>query len=479
MQNPRPPHRAEVLHAFKWSILGEAATRLIVPVVFLVLARLLTPGDFGVVAAATMVISLCQCIADAGLGKALVQRREALDASANAAFWISLATSLALGLTLASTAPMIAGFFGDSRIEAVVRVLAIQVPLTGLAAIPVALLQRDFAFQELFWVRFLTAGLPALASIPMALAGFGYWALVAGAVTGQALQCAILWWRGHWRPSLRMDMDTTRQLVGFGRWTMLSAMLAWCYGWLDSLVVARYLGIHDMGLYRIGNTFVAMVFGLVFAPLLPVLYSLFASTGQKRDRIAASLAITARAVVLVSIPAAALIALLSKPIETTLFGAGWEGLAPILAMLAASQGIAWVVGANGEAYRAMGRPDLEAWTMGLSLVVYLVGYLVSIRYGLHAFVATRVALVIVGVALQAGVARLALGLPLSIWICALLKPVLATLAAAGAAWASGGLVSNASAPLVLATVFIATYVPLIVAFDREHVSSLRKRLHGA
>lgn len=468
-----------MLHVFKWSILGEAATRLIAPAVFLVLARLLTPEDFGVVAGATVVISLCQALADAGLGKALIQRREAVEASANAAFWMALAASVVLGLALVIASPVIAGFFGDARIRPVVCVLALQVPLTGLAAVPVALLQRDFAFRELFWVRLLTAGLPALASIPMALADLGYWALVAGTITGQALQCIVLWWRRPWRPTLRIDMAVARQLLGFGRWTMLSAILAWGYGWLDSLVVARHLGTHDMGLYRIGNTFVAMAFGLAFAPLLPVLYSLFSNPKTEGNQLAKSLETTARAIVLVSVPAAGFIVLFSKPIELQLFGPGWEGLAPILAMLAACHGVAWLVGANGEAYRAMGRPELEAWTMGISLLAYLVGYLLSVGYGLHAFVATRAALVIVGVAIQATVARIVLGSRLSIWPDALLRPVLATLLAGGVAWALSSLVGGGSAALILAVGFVTTYLVLIVVFDRQHLSNLRKHLHGA
>jgi O-antigen/teichoic acid export membrane protein len=479
-REPGHPRTADVLHAFKWSLLGEATSRLIGPAVFLVLARLLTPEDFGVVAAATVVISLSQALADAGLGKALVQRREAIELGADAAFWLSLGLSVLLALALFAGADAIAAFFGEPRVAAVVRVLSVQVPLTALAAVPTALLQRDLAFRELFWVRLLTAGLPALASIPMALAGMGFWALVAGAVAGQALQCAVLWGRSHWRPHARLDAATAAQLLRFGRWTAASAVLAWGYAWLDALIVARWLGTHDVGLYRIATTFVTMFFGLAFAPLLPVLYSLFSHSGHRPDRVAAALHATARATVLVSLPTAALIVLLSTSAEARLFGPEWAGLAPLLALLAASQGLAWLVGANGEAYRAIGRPDYEVWAMGVSVVVYLAGYLLAIPHGLLVFVATRAALVLAGLALQVLIARRALGLSPWLWVAAVARPlafsVLAGLAAWGAAAATAG--TGVPAEAVLALVFLATYLALLLAFDRRTLRDLRNTLHG-
>lgn len=470
-EQPVEGRHGEIAHAFKWSVLGEASSRLIVPAVFLLLARLLTPEDFGVMAAAMVVISLSQAIADGGLGKALVQRRESVDACANAAFWISLAFSTVLGLLLIAGAPAIAAFFGDQRITPVVRVLALQVPLTGLAAIPIALLQRDLAFRELFWVRLITAGLPALASIPLALAGAGYWALVAGAVVGQALQLVAVWWRSPWRPRLGGDRLAAVELTGFGRWAAMSAVLTWGYGWLDALFVARYLGSHDMGMYRIGTTLVTMVFGLAFSPLLPVLYSVFSRSGHRIDVVAASLVDTTRAIATVSFPIAAVLMLAAPAVQAGLIGSQWAGLAPVLALLALGQSFAWLVASNGEAYRAIGRPRIETWTMGAALIVYVAGYAFAVRQGLMAFVAMRVALVFVGLALHIYVANRVFGIRVSQWTIACAKPLGFTLLAALPALAlqaafAPGLPRDASSVLA----FIATYVMLMATWNRPQIA---------
>lgn len=473
-----PASRSEAFHAFKWSILGEAASRLIAPAIFLALARLLTPEDFGIVAAATVLISLCQAFADVGLGKALVQHREELDAGAHAVFWMSLIASLVLAVLLVATAPWIAAFFGDPRIAAVVRLLALMVPLAGLCAVPTALLQREFRFRRLFWVRLVAAGLPGLASIPLALSGFGYWAIVAGLVAGQALQCLSLWLQSDWRPRWRLEVPVAARLLRFARWTALSALLAWGYGWLDVLVVARFLGSHDMGIYRIASTFVMMAFGLCFTPLLPVLYSGLSRIGHDRSRVGSQLMGASRTIVAVSVPAGALIALLGPEIEIVLFGPAWSGLAPVVALLATAHGLAWLVGANGEGYRAIGRPELESWAMGISLAFYAIGYLVAIRHGLVAFAAMRVALVLVGISVQVVIARRVFDFGARSWLAASAKPFLFAGVAYGMAWAvplSGESIGSA---MIRTGVFASVYLLLLAAFDRGRFAFLRRHSNG-
>ncbi len=161
-----------VLNALKWSFLGELASKAVQPVVFIVLARLLTPEDFGVMAAAMMVIAFSQIFWEAGMGKALVQRQTDIEAAANAAFWINIA----LGILIASllflfAKPIARSFFQDERVTPVLQAMTIQVLLGALSSVQTALLQKEMGFKKLFWVRFATVSLPGIASIPLALHG--------------------------------------------------------------------------------------------------------------------------------------------------------------------------------------------------------------------------------------------------------------------------------------------------------------------
>src|SRR5690606_3989492 len=111
-----------------------------------------------------------------------------------------------------------------------------------------------------------------------------------------------LWLLSPWRPRAELDWKLMGELLQFGKWALLSSLLAWFYAWMDALVVGHYLGSHDMGLYRTGNSLVTMVFGLIFTPLLPVLYALFSRAQRDIPRIRKSVPVVARTMALIGLP---------------------------------------------------------------------------------------------------------------------------------------------------------------------------------
>lgn len=380
------------VHAFKWSLFGEAASRLIGPVVFIVLARVLTPQDFGVVAAATVAISFSEVFWFNGLARALIQHPKDLPAAADAVFWINLTLAGVLAAALLLAAPALARFFGDARVADVLRLLCLQIPLAAACSVMTALMQKRFQFARLFWIRIASTGGPGLASIPLALSGWGYWALVAGVLVGQLLQLLLLWRFSDWRPRARIDRVLSGDLLRFGRWSLLSGLLGWLYGWLDAIVVGHFLGSQEMGLYRTGNTFVTVVLGLLFAPLMPVLFSLFSRAQDDLPRLREALITVVHAIALLALPIGMGLYVLREEVGTLIFGAQWAGVGTVIGLLAISHAIGWIAGANGELYRAVGKPYVETFTMALMMAVYVPVYLIAVRGGLQDFLDARVAL---------------------------------------------------------------------------------------
>lgn len=391
-------------HALRWSVFGELGARVLGPLTFVVLARVLLPADFGVVAAATVVVSLAQVLGELGLAKALVQRRDRVSEAAITAFWMNAVFGLLMTALAWALAPAVARYFGDPRISLALRALSPVMLLSALVAVPMGLLQREFRFKTLFWARLAGAALPAMAGIPLALAGVGYWALVVGTLAGQLAQAVVLWQVGGWRPALMFDRALAAELLRFGRWALLAALLGWGYAWLDAVIVGRYLGAHEMGLYRTGGALVTLVFGLLFAPLLPVLYSLFSRAQHDLPLLRNSLLVVVRLSTLVVLPTAMLAYALRDVLATGLLGDRWREAGQVIAVLAMAQGISWLVSFNGELYRAVGRPLAEVIAMGPMLLVYAIVYVLAVRHGLEAFLWWRLALTLLGVAAQVLVA---------------------------------------------------------------------------
>lgn len=383
-----------IKHALKWSFLSEIASKAIQPLVFVILARLLTPEDYGVVAAAIMVISFSQIFWDAGMSKAIIQFQGDRTAAANAAFWINNV----LGVVVAGVVVVISGIvsdkiFHDPRVALVLQVMALQVVLSALVSIHTALLQKDMRFKHLFWVRLATVAIPGLVSIPLAWYGMGYWALVAGTLAGQVIQVVILWKTSPWKPRFSFDVPMAKQLARFGGWVAATGLLAWFYLWADSLIVGMYLGSHELGLYRTGNAFVMMIFGFLFGPMMPVLYSYLSGIQDNREHVKEVLLKVVRVISLISIPLGIFLYLSAQLVADFVFGENWRGVGIVIGVSALTHGLAWLVGVNGEVYRVLGRPNIETWIMGLCLIFYLPAYLISAQISFEVFLWTRLLIV--------------------------------------------------------------------------------------
>ncbi|WP_162560020.1 lipopolysaccharide biosynthesis protein [Methylotetracoccus oryzae] len=400
-----------VLHALKWSFLGELASKAVGPAVFVVLARLLTPEDYGVVAAATMVISFSQIFWEAGMGKAIIQYQGDRQSAASAAFWINNGCGILVAAALVAGSDVIAeGIFHDARVASVLKVMAIQVFLAASISVHVALLQKDMQFKHLFWVRFVTVALPGLTSVPLAWYGFGYWSLVAGSIAGQALQVTLIWLTSPWRPSMQFNTQAAYRLTRFGGWVAATALLAWVYSWADSLIVGRYFGPHDLGLFRTGNAFVSMIYGLVFGPVMPVVYAYFSGVQRSIERVQSDLFRVIKLITLLAIPIALILCANAFFIADFTFGAKWYGVAEVISVLALMHGYSWVVGANGEAYRALGVPANETKIMAVMVLFYAIGYLLSVRHGFSVFLWTRLALALGALTIHFWVAKVVLSI---------------------------------------------------------------------
>lgn len=386
--------------SLKWSALMEVVSRTAQPIVFVVLARLLTPNDFGVVATAMIAISFSQMFWDAGLSKALIQTREAPEDAAHVVFWTNVVLGLLIYLLLFTAAPAIALFFNSPASGPVLRVLGIQIVIASLTSVQQALFVRDLDFRGLFWIKLFTAFISGMFSIPLALYGYGVWALVAGTLAGQVLNLYLLWKRSTWRPQFSYDVVLARSLFSFGFWVLLESFGAWLITWGDNLIVGRFLGVHDLGVYRTGWLLVTIIFGLVLNPFLPVLYPTFSRLQDDLPALKNTFHRVNRVVSALALPMGTGLLLVGQEVVALLFGEKWHGLGFVLSVLGLTCSISWLISLNTELYRAMGRPDVNTRILWIYLLFFLPSLYFAARFGIEAFTFTRLALVLIGVPIQ-------------------------------------------------------------------------------
>jgi PST family polysaccharide transporter len=397
--------RQQIRTASLWSLLSEAAVRIVTPLVFLILARLLTPADFGLVAAAMIVVSLAQLIGDAGMSRALVQSTGETVATANTVFWMNLALGFVVYVILFLLADLAAQPFGDPRAAAIIKVQGLQVIFMPFVSVHKAVFQKDLNFRPLLKLQLVAAVVPGLISVPFAIYGMGYWALVWGSLIATVVQAIVVWRQSSWRPRFAFDRKIASGLLGFSAWSSGQSIVAWFYQWGDTFFVGIVLSSAAMGLYRTGSSLIIFVFAVAIAPLQPVLFSAFSRLQDNLPSLGDALGKANKAIVMVSFPIATLVFVFQDAAESLVFNEKWQGIAPVIGWAALTQGLAWTVGSNAQAYSAAGRPDVVLKLNLVLLCAYVPVYWIAIQAGLETFLKARFALTLIAIPVHLYVAK--------------------------------------------------------------------------
>jgi O-antigen/teichoic acid export membrane protein len=384
-----------LLHALKWSFLAAIAVRIIQPITYILLARLLTTSDFGIMTAALILITLSQIFWEAGMGKALIQWQNDIEQAANAAFWVNMFLGFFIACVLYFSAAEAAKiFFKDVRVGEVIKVMTMQIILGALGSVFTALLQKEMKFKKLFLVRLITIFVSSLVTIIAAIEGYGYWALVIGALTGQSSQLICLWFLVPWRPRFDFDIGVAFSMTRFGSWVALSGLLAWYYLWIDSLFIARYFDLGVVGEYRVSNELIAALLAFVFGPIISVLYPYLSKNAKNLYHESKKLLWISYLSVWLSVPLGCFLFFFSEDIVLQFLGDKWSGAAIILACMAIVQAVGYFSAFNGEIYRAFGRPELETRIWLIGVFIYTPAYYYYAQISIDAFLQGRIILVL-------------------------------------------------------------------------------------
>lgn len=263
--------------AAKWSIVTEALVKVVSPVTQLILARILAPEAFGMVATVTMVTSFADMFSDSGFQKYLVQHEfkseSDLRRNANVAFWTNMAVSLALWAGIALARDTIASLVGSPGLGFPIAVACASLPLTSFSSIQLALFRRRLDFKTIMPVRVAVALVPLVVTVPLALAGMGFWSLIIGTMAGNMVNAIALTALSSWKPTPFFSFALLREMFAFSGWSLLEAIAIWATSWSGTFVVGTLLDAYHLGLYRQPMTLVNSAFNLVTSATTPVLFS--------------------------------------------------------------------------------------------------------------------------------------------------------------------------------------------------------------
>ena len=354
----------KVVSATKWSTVTEIAAKLVSPITTMVLARLLTPSDFGVLVTATMVISFSEIFTDAGFQKYLVQHQfksnKNLYNATTVAFWSNLIISLIIWLNIIIFSEQIAELVGNPGKGIVIAVSCVCIPLAAFSSIQMALFKRKFDFKTLFYIRIIGILIPIIITIPLAILTKSYWALIIGMIALNFSNAVILTIKSEWKPRLFYEWTIFKEMFSFSFWSMIESVTIWLTSYIDIFIVGRLLNEHYLGIYRTSMSTVGQIMSLITAATTPVLFSAL-SRLQDDDREFKNMFLKFQKIVgILVIPLGIGIFLFRELLTDILLGEQWKEAANFIGLWGLTGSITIVLSHYcSEIYRAKGKPKLS------------------------------------------------------------------------------------------------------------------------
>ena len=384
----------KVLNATKWAAFTEIAAKLVSPITSMILARILAPEAFGVVATVTMIVSFADMFTDAGFQKYLVQHafkdEEEKFKNANVAFWTNLGLSVFLWFIIIIFQEKIAILVGNPGLGNVVAIASVQLLLTSFSSIQMALYRRDFDFKTLFLVRMISVVIPFTVTLPLAFLGLSYWALIIGTITMQLSNAIILTLKSKWKPKLFYSVEILKKMLSFSIWSLIEAISIWLTTWADTFIIGNALNRHYLGLYKTSTSMVNTLMALITGSTTPVLFSTLSRLQDDEVKFNNMFLKFQRLISIIVFPLGVGIYLYSDLATQILLGSQWSEASGVIGIWALTSSVMIVFGNYcSELYRAKGSPKLSFIAQLLHLIVLVPACIISSKYGFWSLVYTR------------------------------------------------------------------------------------------
>lgn len=265
----------KIVSGMMWSFSEKIAAQVVSVVVSIILARLLMPDDYGVVAVVYIFTVIAEIFVTSGLGTALIQKKDADDTDFSTLFWCNLILSLILYLVLFFLAPVIAYFYDNALLTSVIRVLGIKLPVSAVNSIQYAYVSRKMEFRKFFFATSIGTVVSAVVGISMAYSGFGVWSLVAQYLTNSVIDTSVLFLVNKWLPNFVFSIQRAKPLIKYGWKILATDFIGTVFNQLNAFIIGKAYTPADLAYYTQGNKIPDLVNNNIKSSLSSVLFPAF------------------------------------------------------------------------------------------------------------------------------------------------------------------------------------------------------------
>ena len=367
-----------------WSAVDNISGYAVTFVVGLILARLLSPDDYGLIGIITIFTAICSCFINAGFSSALIRKNQVTEADYCTVFACNLLTSVFLYLALFITAPFIASFFSRNELTPLIRVQSLEMVIASFAIVQRTRLSKKIDFKSQAIVTITSNVLRSVVGLCMAFSGYGVWAIVGQSLTGTLMSTLLLCYFNRWVPRLYFSRNSFKELFGFGSKLLISDIINTLWNQCYSIVIGKYYKPATLGQYTRAIMFSGLLSNNMTYVIQRVTYPVLSEIQDDRVRLKNGYQRIIRVSMLISFFSMLMMAAVAQPMIIVLIGPKWIDASYYLQIICMGAMLYPLHSINLNILQIFGRSDLflklELYKKGIAVIPIILGITIGIYW---------------------------------------------------------------------------------------------------
>lgn len=376
--------RKQTLSGVKWSALERFSVQGVNFIIGLILARMLSPSDFGIIGMVSIFMSISQSFIDSGFSNALIRKKDCDEVDFSTVFYFNIVVGLLCYALLFFSSGWIALFFKTKLLEDIIKILAVNVFVNSLIVVQVAKFTISINFKIQAKASLIAAIVSGLLGITCAYNGFGVWALVIQQVSSTLIKAILLWFYSKWIPMRIFSWQSFKSLFSFGSKLLISGLIHQVYAQMTTLVIGRFYSVSDLGNYTRGFQFATLPSSNITSVLSRVTLPILAKIQDDDERLILIYRKYIGATSVVIIFSMMLLAALAKPLMLAILTEKWSGAIIYLQIFCFALMFNHVNQINLNLLQVKGRSDLYLRIEIIKKTISIAILLISVPFGVKA-----------------------------------------------------------------------------------------------
>ncbi len=377
-----------------WRFAERCGVQIISFLISVMLARVLTPEEYGTVALVTVFVAILQIFVDGGFPEALVQKKNVTDLDFSTVFYFNLFLCVAMYGLLYFFAPSIAAFYDNEALTAIVRVVGLNLIISGLLAVQTAVVTRNMQFKKYFYSTVTGTLLSAVVGIAMAYRGFGAWALVGQTLTAAAVSTVILCFTSGFTPKWMFSFSSLAGLFSYGWKLLVSSLVYNVYTNIRSLIIGKVYTTTDLAYYNKGENFPNLVIINLNTTISSVLFPAMARVQDERSRLKSIVRRSIKTMGYLVWPCMVGLIVCAEPLVTWMYTEKWLPVVPFMRLFCISYVFKPMQTVSWQVINAIGRTDISMKIQIIGKTVGILAILVTMQFGVFAIAVGAVVVVV-------------------------------------------------------------------------------------